>query len=81
MGCFLFHCSFCYCKKGEVGDYRCLGITIFEDFPMTFSRSNPSPRYLELIELNREMHEHGARRENIPSAETFPGMSLPPTLE
>ena len=24
------------------------------------------------------MHEHGARRENIPSAETFPGMSLPP---
>jgi hypothetical protein len=24
-----------------------------------YSRANPSPRYLQLLELNRSLHEHG----------------------
>ena len=41
-----------------------------------YSRSNPSPRYRELLDMYRDMHEHGARNENIPADETFDGRSL-----
>jgi hypothetical protein len=43
---------------------------------MTYSRANPSPRYLELQNLYRTMHTEGERFLGIPPAETFPGSSL-----
>jgi hypothetical protein len=45
---------------------------------MTFSRANPSPRYVELQRLYWTMHAEGEKFLNIPAEETFPGMSLPP---
>jgi hypothetical protein len=41
-----------------------------------YSRQNPSPRYLELLGYYREMHEHGAKKENIEANHTFNGESL-----
>lgn len=41
-----------------------------------FSRSNPSPRYRELIQFYRDMHANGARNENIPPEKTFPGSTM-----
>ena len=49
---------------------------LFDEHPMTYSRSNPSPRYQELIKLYREMHEQGDHRENTTPEETFDGRSL-----
>ena len=49
---------------------------LFDELPMTYSRSNPSPRYQELIKLYREMHEQGDHRKNTPPEETFDGRSL-----
>lgn len=43
-----------------------------------YSRSNPSPRYLELSRLYRQMHEQGESFLNLKPEETFPGLSLPP---
>ncbi|NQV82984.1 MAG: class I SAM-dependent methyltransferase [Rhodospirillales bacterium] len=43
-----------------------------------FSRSQPSPRYRELVEMYRDMHTHGAVNENIPADQTFDGRSLRP---
>jgi hypothetical protein len=43
-----------------------------------FSRTQPSPRYRELIRLYQQMHEEGEKFLGIPAAETFPGHSLPP---
>jgi hypothetical protein len=45
---------------------------------MTFSRANPSPRYLELQRLYWTMHAEGEKFLKIPAEETFLGMSLPP---
>jgi len=45
---------------------------------MSYSRTNPSPRYLELQGLYRTMHEKGERFLNIPPEKTFPGTSLAP---
>jgi hypothetical protein len=45
---------------------------------MNYSRANPSPRYRELQNLYRTMHEEGERFLNIPPEETFPGTSLAP---
>jgi len=42
-----------------------------------YSRDNPSPRYVELLGYYREMHENGARDQNIPAEKTFDGRSLP----
>jgi len=42
-----------------------------------YSRENPSPRYVELLGYYKEMHEQGAREQNIPAAQTFDGRSLP----
>jgi hypothetical protein len=43
---------------------------------MNFSRTHPSPRYLELQQLYRAMHQHGERFLGIPPEQTFPGKSL-----
>jgi hypothetical protein len=43
-----------------------------------YSRDNPSPRYKELLELYRQMHEEGEKFMGIPPEKTFPGQSLPP---
>jgi hypothetical protein len=45
---------------------------------MTYSRANPSPRYLELQGLYRAMHDKGETFLCIPPEETFPGKSLLP---
>ena len=42
-----------------------------------FSRTRPSPRYLELLEQYRLMHTEGEQFRQIPAAETFSGQSLP----
>lgn len=43
---------------------------------MSYSRTNPSPRYLELQRQYRAMHEQGERFLSIPAEKTFPGTSL-----
>ena len=43
-----------------------------------YSRSDPSPRYRALVDLNRQMHEDGDARHGIPAADTFDGRSLKP---
>lgn len=48
---------------------------------MNYSRSNPSPRYSELLRLYRTMHEEGERFLGIAPEDTFPGSSLPPQAE
>ncbi len=45
---------------------------------MAFSRENPSPRYVELAALYRQMHVEGERFLGTPPKKTFPGASLPP---
>ncbi len=42
-----------------------------------FSRRAPSPRYLELLDLNRQMHQRGWESGGLSAAETFSGGSLP----
>ncbi len=41
-----------------------------------YSRKNPSSRYHELLEMYRDMHEHGEQFLNIPPEKTFGGQSL-----
>jgi FkbM family methyltransferase len=41
-----------------------------------YSRSNPSPRYRELVALYARMHAEGETRLGIPPEKTFPGKSL-----
>ena len=43
---------------------------------MNYSRANPSPRYRELQQLYRTMHERGETFLGIAPADTFPGKSL-----
>jgi hypothetical protein len=43
---------------------------------MNFSRSNPSPRFLELQAMYRQMHRKGEEFLGAPPEETFPGFSL-----
>jgi hypothetical protein len=45
---------------------------------MSYSRSNPSPRYVELQSLYRTLHETGEAHLGIPPEMTFPGTSLAP---
>jgi hypothetical protein len=47
---------------------------------MTYSRSNPSPRYEELQKQYRAMHENGEVFLGIPSEHTFAGTSLRPQM-
>jgi len=43
----------------------------------TFSRSNPSPRYRELVGLYQTMHTCGEQHHGLPPEQTFSGQSLP----
>lgn len=45
---------------------------------MRYSRSQPSPRYLELLALCRTMHEEGEKFLGVPPEKTFSGSSLEP---
>ena len=45
------------------------------------NRSGASPRFLELVALYKEMHEHGDRLNEIPADQTFDGRSLFPHLD
>jgi hypothetical protein len=42
-----------------------------------YSRSNPSPRFVELLEQYRAMHRDGDVRRGTPAEQTFDGKSLP----
>jgi hypothetical protein len=44
------------------------------------TRSQPSPRYVELQRLYRELHEQGELKLGLAPEETFPGFSLDPHL-
>ena len=43
---------------------------------MSYSRSNPSPRYANLVQMYRHMHEHGSGGHGLSGVETFAGTSL-----
>ena len=43
---------------------------------MSFSRSSPSPRYIELQAMYRQMHQKGEEFLGVPAEKTFPGFSL-----
>jgi len=45
---------------------------------VAYSRANPSPRYLELLQVYKDMHEHGDKLNDAPSKKTFDGRSLLP---
>lgn len=45
---------------------------------MEYSRANPSPRYVALTALYRQMHEEGEKSRGLSAENTFPGRSLPP---
>lgn len=45
---------------------------------MNFSRHNPSPRHLELMQLYRRLHDEGERRLGLAPEATYPGKSLFP---
>jgi hypothetical protein len=45
---------------------------------MPFSRDNPSPRYRELLELYRRMHDEGEQFLGLAPEATYPGVSLMP---
>lgn len=43
---------------------------------MAYSRANPSPRYLDLLQVYKDMHEHGDKLNDAPAEKTFDGRSL-----
>lgn len=45
-----------------------------------YSRSQPSKRYLELLEQYRLLHNEGEKNLGLSSAETYPGISLLPHI-
>lgn len=47
---------------------------------MEYSRTKPSPRYRELLELYRQMHVEGERTAGLPPEQTFSGVSLGPQV-
>lgn len=46
----------------------------------SYSRTNPSPRFGELITLYQTMHEEGGEAEGIPPEQMFAGQSLAPLV-
>lgn len=52
-----------------------------DDSPWEFNRANPSPRYLELARMYREMHLGGDKAKGIPPEQMFSGHSLPVCAE
>src|SRR5262245_35019575 len=47
---------------------------------LEYSRTNPSPRYRELLALYRQMHVEGERTVGLPPEKTFSGVSLGPQI-
>jgi hypothetical protein len=47
---------------------------------MPYSRSNPSPRYLELTALYRSLHREGEKSMRLTPEQTYPGVSLLPHI-
>jgi len=47
---------------------------------MSYTRQSPSPRYLELLEIYKTVHNVGFINQNIPAEKTFSGGSLTPHL-
>ena len=47
---------------------------------MTYTRQNPSPRYTELLEQYKQMHEEGDIVGAVQAGNTFAGMSLGPHI-
>ena len=47
---------------------------------MSFSRASPSPRYLELQGLYRQLHGEGEKFQGLKPEQTYPGISLLPHL-
>lgn len=45
-----------------------------------FTKDNPSPKYIELLNLYKQMHKEGEKKLNIPPEHTFDGRSLIPQL-
>jgi hypothetical protein len=45
---------------------------------VAYSRANPSPRYLELLQTYRELHRHGDELNDLAPDQTFDGRSLSP---
>jgi len=43
---------------------------------VAYSRANPSPRYVELLHVYKDLHERGDKLNNIPAGNTFDGRSL-----
>lgn len=48
---------------------------------MSFNREHPSPRYLALLEIYRDMHVNGAHNLGLPAELTFDGHSLRPFVK
>ncbi len=46
-----------------------------------YSRSAPSPRYVELLSLYKDMHDDGQEEEGIPADQMFAGHSLVPLVQ
>ena len=46
-----------------------------------YCRSAPSPRYVELLDLYRNMHDDGQDAEGIPADQMFAGQSLAPLVQ
>ena len=47
---------------------------------MSYTRQSPSPRYLELLEIYKTVHNVGFINQKIPAEKTFSGGSLTPHL-
>jgi hypothetical protein len=45
-----------------------------------YSRTNPSPRFQQLVDMYRHMHVEGAESSGLAAEETFPGISLAPQV-
>lgn len=43
---------------------------------MSYTQSNPSPRYVALMDQYKDMHRHGDRLNNLAAEQTFQGISL-----
>jgi len=43
-----------------------------------YTRDNPSPRYIELLSLYKQLHVEGIKEKGLLPENTFPGQSLPP---
>ena len=48
---------------------------------MPYSRANPSPRYVELVETYKELHESGDKLNAVPAEDMFIGKSIVPHMK